>query len=658
MTAARGGLALALLAGGVAALFLGAGRETRRPGRAVGPVGPVDTAGDPLPHGAVARIGVARFRPLTAGAGFTADGRSIVGGARDGFVHVFDAETGIEKRKFAAHTDATAALGSKSPQGSKLAPGLTHLGVVGFAMSPDGTQAATVGRNQVRVWDVATGARIADWPVNGVPQVVWLPDGSGGWATSAGIVRWRLDAPGAPGSPGVAMPYVSKSIGQMGTPPQSARFAAVGHSEGAGSVTIVDVAGATERTLDGTGAFGNVRESPDGTRLALVSGKPSVVRVLDAASLREIARFPAPSATSWCAGWAPDGTSFVLSSADATHLVAAADGRVLETIPVAQAFNVTWSPTRPRAVVRTLGAVAVLDTKSWTRIDVTTDVVPDAYAFLPDSHTLVVGTATGIAHWDADTGRRLAEVPALEPAPVAYRMDAGGRLVLAWDHKGYRVLDAATGDVLSTGVNPKATSSWVFGARGRTPLVLVDAELQPALIGPGGASTPVGGVRSGARHVAFLASGERFLFAAPGGVTIHDATTGARVGTLGLLHVPNGVAPAADGRRVAVSSEDGVLRVLSAANGTVVWQHTVPASTWGPPMALSPDGSRLAWADDDAGGVRLVDLAPDAPKDGVALAGHLLRAQALAFSHDGRLLASGGGEGTILVWDVNTALGR
>src|SRR5262245_47421402 len=59
-----------------------------------------DTQGDPLPEGAIARMGTVRWRhpgPVTY-VGFTAQGKQLVTACTDGLIRVWDMHTGKELR--------------------------------------------------------------------------------------------------------------------------------------------------------------------------------------------------------------------------------------------------------------------------------------------------------------------------------------------------------------------------------------------------------------------------------------------------------------------------------------------------------------------------------------------------------------------------------
>jgi WD40 repeat protein len=173
------------------ALFLCCASALPARGEAPGPDRPnssptrTDRYGDPLPHGAVARLGTARLRhafPLHAVA-FSADGKSLASAAAS--VRVWDVATGKELRHL-AETEPNFMLDALaySPDGKllaytgrgarvvRLADAVTGkvvhrlrvAGSAGVAFSPDGKHLASGGEDGlVHLWGVATGEHVRAW---------------------------------------------------------------------------------------------------------------------------------------------------------------------------------------------------------------------------------------------------------------------------------------------------------------------------------------------------------------------------------------------------------------------------------------------------------------------------------------------------------------
>jgi WD40 repeat protein len=103
-----------------------------------------------------------------------------------------------------------------------------------------------------------------------------------------------------------------------------------------------------------------------------------------------------------------------------------------------------------------------------------------------------------------------------------------------------------------------------------------------------------------------------------------------------------------DGKRLAAGSWDGRLRLWDVARHRLVAR--LDRNERFDVMALSPDGKQLATAGNTGTAVTLWDLAHG--RRTAALHGHTGPPRSLAFSPDGKTLASGAADGGVRVWDV------
>ena len=672
------------------------------PGKAADPPKPapetrfaVDRHGDPLPEGAVARLGTTRFRSggWINAVRFTPDSRSVCSIGMDA-VHFFDATSGKRLRHFPA-------------------PAARGLGY--GTLSPDGTLIATVGGNEenrtIRLRDAATGKLVRTfggpkdgWPLYGV---VFSPDGktvvplecTGRESKGGPVERWEV-------ATGRQLPSL---VGHQ-KPIQCAAFTADGRTLATGSVDgsvrFWDVnAGREVRRIEaGKEGAAKVALSPDGNFLAWVDGVKDLathtgtenrVRLWDVRAGRELRQLAvSPNVTKQGIAFgitdlafSPDGKSLATGGCDTNaRLWDVATGRERWRFPVPIVnLQLAFSPDGKTLALAPLGpAVWLIDVASGK------ERVPDAgpswgvfvLDVTPDGRTAVTAGRATIRLWDTATGR---ERRRLEWGPgvlSAARLVNGGHTLLAagsdddWRGSVLRSWDLGSGKetvrTLRQGkntwtdkllaVSPDGrTSAW---GRGNQVVALVELPTGREL-----RSLTVPG--NWILGTSFLPDGRTLVtWGGDGAVRRWDLATGRERGHFlfvdrkedrPAMPVPVGggginfhAAVSPDGKFLAIGSDNRALALHDLATGEQVRrQEPLPEAVYA--LVFSPDSRTLAWGALGAPGVHLVETATLGERQ--SLTGHRGGICSLAFTADGRTLLSGSEDATVLVWDLTRPAG-
>lgn len=534
---------------------------------------------------------------------FSADGRFLLSGGRDGAVLLWSLQNGALVRRLGDGGSDIICL-AVDPHGAFVCCGGgdtpirrydLHTGEpAGWQIEPDGAQRnfdlsadgrtlfVVAGDGAIAAYDTATGALVRRL------------------ATATGAVRRLACADRAP-------------------------MMIAGYDDG--NVRIWNSAtGVVERTLRGRHApIIDVSITSD-ARYAITAGQDEAAIVWDLATGAPLRTFEGMSAPPGWARIAPDGKTAALGFGDGTITVCETQsGRILKCLSGqgGTVFNIAYSPDGTMiAAGGTERAVLVWDLRPEATPDVFAGhrAMVQSLALSPDGTLLISGSQDRTARvWDV-TRRSVLHVlrPGGEVISASFAPD--GRSAFTGDSNGVVVVwDLASGAALRS-------------------IVTGHSSVNAVACSPDGRLLLTCGGDTGHHDAA---------------ATLFDLATGALVRQFtGHQKTVGCVAYARDGRRILTGSDDWTARVWDVTAGaTVVEYRGHTGAIWG--VALSPDGRTAATASMDRT-VHLWDAASGAPIR--VLGGHTAAVQNIAFSPDGQLLLSGGADGTARLW--NSADGR
>jgi RNA polymerase sigma factor (sigma-70 family) len=614
----------------------------------------VDLYGDPLPPGALARLGTVRFRSgyLIYKVAFAPDGKTLVASAAGRPTCLYDAATGKVLREFGTQTHIlsfaispdgkTVALADSSIRLFSLATGkqvgeLSTPGGFGgsalcVAFSPDGkTLASGAHDNLVRVWDVArakelhrcTGHEGSVWSVAFTRDGKTLASGSLDntvrlWDPATGKPRRTLT-----GHKGYVM--------SVAVTPDGKTLASASEDK---TIRLWETAtGKPIRVLQGhEGGVRAVAFSPDGKLLAS-GGKDRTIRLWRTATGREIRRLS--EVLNWAVdavAFSPDGKTLASGGTwDSTvHLWDVATGKPCRQFGghtgyiSVLAFGADGRSLLSAGRDRTIRVWDVATARERRHVNKPNEGKLDAIAFSPDRKTFVVGEGGRRDHcvwlWDLATGRPLRHLGQHRDWVRAVAFSPDGRVVASSGaDPEIRLWDVATGKQLHA---LQGHQGWVVGL----------------VFSPGGKMLASAVTRIG------------------GGVDNHavrlwDVATGKEVRGLETTDA-GALAFSADGKLLAAGDMGNTIRLWEVATGKEIAQlHRVPRPRvpFVNYLAFSPDGRTLAsgWEDRP---VILWDVTTR--KELRRLWGHESSSGPVLFAPDGRTLVSASGDSSILIWDL------
>jgi RNA polymerase sigma factor (sigma-70 family) len=671
-----------------------------------------DLQGDPLPAGALARMGSTRWRHggVTGFVAFLPDGKHVISAGVDRVFHVWEFPSGKELRRFGP--------GVEQPLPPPVLWRSTEMPV---ALSGDGKILAFhIQEAELQLYDVATGKKLAaleQW--SQMTTLAFSPDGRHVAVRDmiGRLTIWDWKARKAQ-SIFVQHPFILGEAPSLIYSPDGNLLAMTSQSTGSSTIKVVDPRkekGAQIRTLetDQETYITTVLFSPDGKRLACADRK-SVIRLLDVATGKQLAKFQFKERGPIGLVFSRDGKSIVARSMFGQTVAEwdAATGKELRNFgPVGRQDPPHGDQMLPRPALSPDGTVVAFAGADHALhfLDLTAgkEVHGDGRPTLPlttvgwgqDGKTLWTQSyGKALRQWDPAAGKEVApRALSVNVYQTALSADAGYLATAPFWDKAGKIIRLTTGKEVGQ-IPPRKTegnfkiptpTAMAFSSDGAFLAVRWESAQQLEVYAvPQGKLLHTLGIAATPRDMnvnglacwpvmAFSADGTLLAaYSAPEALSVWDTATGRLKGSLSLTGNPPfaGIAFTLDGHCLAVETSDGDValwelatckprRVFAARDArpkvaafapssfTIVDPAVAPSAN----VAFSPRGDLLVYGA-PAGDIHVWQV--QTGQEVATFRGHNGVINAFALSADGKTLASASTDTTVLTWDLSAALSR
>ena len=603
-----------------------------------------DQNGDPLPKGALARLGTTRLRhgaDVTYVA-FGADGKTLLTAGQDGTIRLWNLAQRKEIRRFDRPRPVAPKLPPKEnkpirPENfMQLMNGARNAGgSFRVALAADGKTLAAAGGNVVQLWAVETGKELRQiqGPPGGLAGLLFSPDGRtlAGRTSGGGLFLWAV-------ATGKELHHIEPARRQ-----QNGNF-------------VLIIGGGRAAAAPG------MTFTPHGKALvaAMTDYKKDKasrsIKFWDVASGKEIRKIEVPDGVNVSAlAIAPDGKVLAYAGGNVIHLCAADTGKEIRALRPADggALSLVFASDGKTLAVRGRNQrVRLWTVETGKELHQLSDAEPArqggglafvtedffapevrALALSPDGQRVAAAAGSTVRLWETTTGKELPLLAGHWRAPSAIVLSADGKTAVSWGFdRVVRRWETATGKSLGNFPAPPRTTLAAFSGDGRI-IALANAD-NTIRLHDTTTSKELRRLKGGGNGTAALAF-------APGGKVLAARSRGDNI--IRLYDVARGV----ELRQIAIRPK------ARPAGGTVIVFGGPGRDARGPGLAFSPDGKLLV-APVSGNNERSHTLAFFDVATGKELR-KIESPQAivsLAFSPDSRTLATENANRTITFWEV------